>query len=163
MSQLADLSGPSPVAPLSCAVVICAYTFERWDATLEAVNSVRAQQPAPDEVILVVDHNEDFAPPSPIHCVRVVASHNHRGVSGARNAGVELTTSEVVAFLDDDAAAEPGWLAVLLPHYADPDVLGVGSRIEPRWRLDARCGFLPNSTGSWAAATPGRPPVSCAT
>lgn len=145
MSQLADLSGPSPVAPLSCAVVICAYTFERWDATLEAVNSVRAQQPAPDEVILVVDHNEElraaFADSLP--GVRVVANHNDRGVSGARNAGVELTTSEVVAFLDDDAAAEPGWLAVLLPHYADPDVLGVGSRIEPRWATRRPVWFPP--------------------
>jgi Predicted glycosyltransferases len=39
----------------------------------------------------------------------------------------------VVAFLDDDARAEPDWLARLLPHYSDPEVLGVGGGIAPDW------------------------------
>lgn len=119
----------------TCAVVICAYTDRRWDDTLRAVASVQAQQPPPDEVVLVIDHNPGLQQRFDEHLpdVRVVPNHNKSGVSGARNAGVQHTTSEVVVFLDDDAAAEPGWLAGLARHYSDPDVLGVGGRIDPDW------------------------------
>lgn len=117
------------------AVVICAYTDDRWNETLRAVASVQAQQPPPDELIVVIDHNPQLQDriAAELPGVRVVANHNEQGLSGARNSGVELCESDVVVFLDDDAAAEPGWLAGLARHYTDPNVLGVGSRIEPEW------------------------------
>jgi glycosyltransferase involved in cell wall biosynthesis len=119
----------------SVAVVICAYTDQRWDETLESVASVQAQQPPPAELIVVVDHNPDLQARLAAHLpgVRVVANHNERGLSGSRNTGVELSTAEVIAFLDDDAAARPGWLAALQRRYVNADVLGVGGRIEPQW------------------------------
>lgn len=128
-----------------CAVIICAYTEERWDATLAAVASVRAQQPPPAELIVVVDSNPELQArfTEALPGVRVVANHNRRGVSGARNAGVELTSAEVVVFLDDDAAARPGWLSALAQHYADPNVLGVGGRIEPQWATERPSWFPP--------------------
>ena len=42
----------------SVSVVICAYTDQRWDDVLAAVQSVRDQQLPAREIILVVDHNE---------------------------------------------------------------------------------------------------------
>ncbi|MGV1005437.1 MAG: glycosyltransferase family 2 protein [Candidatus Nanopelagicales bacterium] len=119
----------------TCAVVICAYTDQRWDVTLAAVASAQTQQPPPQELILVVDNNPELEARFIAHLtdVRVVPNHNKSGVSGARNTGVELATADVVVFLDDDAAARPGWLAGLARHYADPDVLGVGGRIDPDW------------------------------
>lgn len=121
--------------PPTCTAVICAYTDDRWNDTLEAVKSVREQNPRPDEVVLVVDHNPDLQArlADQLPDVRVVANQNDQGLSGARNTGVEVTTSEVIMFLDDDAAALPGWTAGLLHHYTNPNVLGVGGRIEPRW------------------------------
>ncbi|MGY4708625.1 glycosyltransferase family 2 protein [Mycolicibacterium sp. CBM1] len=119
----------------TCAVVICAYTEERWDDILRAVDSVQTQQPPPDDLIVVVDHNEVLQARLAEHLsgVRVVTNQHERGLSGARNTGVELTDADVVMFLDDDAAAEPGWLAGLARHYTDADVLGVGGRIDPSW------------------------------
>lgn len=119
----------------SCAVVICAYTEERWDDTLNAVASVQAQRPAPHELVVVVDHNPQLQArlAEQLPDVRVVANRNERGLSGARNTGVELVDSDVVIFLDDDAMAQPGWLAGLAQHYASPWVLGVGGRIDPGW------------------------------
>lgn len=127
---------PVPYPGPSVAVVICAYTDRRWEVTLRAVASVQAQQPPPDDLVLVVDHNPElqarFAEKLP--GVRVVANHNESGVSGARNAGVELVRADVVVFLDDDAAGQPGWLASLARHYTDDSrVLGVGGRIDPDW------------------------------
>ena len=46
----------------------------------------------------------------------------------ARNLGYRLTSGEILAFIDDDAFAEPGWLEHLLPFYDDPTVGAVGGR-----------------------------------
>jgi glucosyl-dolichyl phosphate glucuronosyltransferase len=120
---------------LTTSVVICAHTEERWDDTLKAVASVQSQEPAPHQVILVVDHNPELqtrlAGQLPEVCV--VPNENGRGLSGARNTGVALAAGDIVAFLDDDAIAKPGWLAALTRPYADPDVIGVGGRTEPGW------------------------------
>jgi glycosyltransferase involved in cell wall biosynthesis len=102
---------------------------------LAAVNSVENQRPAPHEVILVVDYNPElqarFAQRLPQ--VRVSPNRNGRGLSGARNTGVALASGDIVAFLDDDAIAQPGWLGALTRPYADPNVIGVGGRTEPGW------------------------------
>jgi glycosyltransferase involved in cell wall biosynthesis len=118
-----------------CSVIICAYTAERWDDTMRAVISVQAQKPAPKEIILVVDHNPELLArlAEELPGVRVVPNTSERGSSGARNTGVALATGKIVAFLDDDAVAQPGWLAALTAHYADPDVMGVGGRTTPEW------------------------------
>lgn len=126
---------PGTAAPPTCAVVICAYTERRWDDTLRAVASVQAQDPPPQELLVVVDHNPALQGrlAAELPGARVVANHNEQGLSGARNTGVELAGADVVVFLDDDAAARPGWLAGLARNYRDPRVLGVGGRIEPEW------------------------------
>lgn len=126
---------PDAVGLPTCAVIICCYTEQRWDDTLRAVRSVQTQTPSPTELIVVVDHNPVLQArlAEELPDVRVVPNHNEQGLSGARNTGVELATSDVVVFLDDDAAARPGWLAALSQNYLVPDVLGVGGRIEPEW------------------------------
>ena len=130
---------PSTLAQISAvprvAVVICAYTEKRWDVTLRAVASVQAQQPLPAELVVVIDNNPELQArfSEQLPGVKVVANLYETGVSGARNTGVELVTADVVVFLDDDAFGHPGWLAALARHYTDPQVLGVGGRIDPDW------------------------------
>ena len=128
-------TGPTAAAP-DFAVVICAHTEERFEHTLRSIASVQAQDPPPREIVLVVDHNPELQNRLAGQLVGgalVVANHNERGLSGARNTGVEATTAGVVVFLDDDAAGQPGWLSGMARHYSDPAVLGVGGRIDPHW------------------------------
>jgi len=121
----------------TATAVICAHTEERWDDVVAAVASVRAQERPADELVLVIDHNPAlfdravaaFSGPGTI----VVANEGTRGESGARNAGVAVATGDVLAFLDDDATAEPTWLGALLAWYEDPEVLGVGGAADPNW------------------------------
>jgi glycosyltransferase involved in cell wall biosynthesis len=110
------------------SVVICAYTTERWDDLVAAVKSVRAQDFQPREVLVVIDHSPDLEARAraELDGVTVVASTHAKGLSGARNAGVAAATAPVVAFLDDDATADPSWLSRLVAPFEDPAVIGVG-------------------------------------
>jgi GT2 family glycosyltransferase len=119
------------------SVVVCAYTTDRWDAMCESVESVRRQS-VDDEVVLVIDHNDELLARSrarwaDVRDVTVVANRFGRGLSGARNTGVTEAAGDIVAFLDDDAIAEPGWLAALTKPFADPAVGGVGGKVLPMW------------------------------
>jgi GT2 family glycosyltransferase len=129
------------------SVVICAYTTERWARLRAAVNSVLQQSPPPDELLVVIDHNRALEDRAREHLeprgVKVVASLGPQGLSGARNTGTGFAQGEVVVFLDDDAAAEPGWLAHLVKHYADPVVLGVGGQVVPHWEHGVPAWFPP--------------------
>lgn len=116
-------------------MVICTYTPARWDELRLAVGSVRRQCLAAREVIVVVDHHDELyervAAELPVD--RVLANCYTRGLSGARNTGLEAASGDVVAFLDDDAAAERDWLLHLLAPYSQPDVIGVGGLVVPNW------------------------------
>jgi GT2 family glycosyltransferase len=120
---------------LRFSVVICAYTERRWEDILAAVASIRAQTRPPVRTILVVDHN-----PSLIARARtafpelmVIPNSGPRGLSGARNTGVSHAIGDVVAFLDDDAWAQPDWLDRLAAGYRNPSVVGVGGAVTPVW------------------------------
>jgi O-antigen biosynthesis protein len=135
----------SAPAPPTVAVVLCCYTEDRWTEIMAALGSVRAQTRPADAVLVVVDHNPALyarvrdAAPADV----VVTPNRHRpGLSGARNTGVVLAGTDVVAFLDDDAVAEPDWLAHLVAEYADPGVAAVGGRIDPVWPGE-RPGWFP--------------------
>ncbi|MFC4946909.1 glycosyltransferase family 2 protein [Pseudonocardia sp. GCM10023141] len=127
----------STAPDVTATVVICVYTEKRWDDIVEAVESVAAQSVTADETLVVVDHNaallsraqEAFGPRG----VRVLPNAHRQGLSGARNTAIAAASGDVVVFLDDDAAARPGWLAALLEPYSDPTVMVVGGVAHPRW------------------------------
>jgi glucosyl-dolichyl phosphate glucuronosyltransferase len=116
------------------AVVVCAYTQRRWDDLQDAVESVRTQPGAP-EVVVVIDHEPELLRMSQARWpeLTVVANANERGLSGARNTGVAMTTADVVGFLDDDARADDDWLEHLVAPFADAEVVAVGGHATPRW------------------------------
>ena len=123
-------------ANLSVSVILCAYTEARWNDLLAAVASVQAQTVAPREIVVVIDHN----PPlyervqAALAGVQVIENRQARGLSGARNTGLEAAQGEIIAFMDEDAAAARDWLERLTAAYADPQVIGVGGAIHAQWQ-----------------------------
>ncbi len=117
------------------SVVICAYTEDRWDDIVAAVDSVQGQTLAPKETLVVVDHNPRLLDRvrTELSGIASCANTGPQGLSGGRNTGWRATTGDVIAFLDDDAAASPDWLEQLVVPYADPQVVGVGGSISPNW------------------------------
>jgi GT2 family glycosyltransferase len=130
---------------MTASVVICAYTADRWAQIVAAVASVRRQTTPALEIILAVDHNPQLARRARAELPGLVVTENVEtpGLSGTRNAGVALARGTLVAFLDDDAVAEPDWLEHLVAAYDAPEVLGVGGSVEPSWAAGRPRGFPP--------------------
>jgi glucosyl-dolichyl phosphate glucuronosyltransferase len=126
------------------SVVICAYSEQRWDDLVAAIDSLRHQIIPPGEIIVVIDHNPALLERarSSFPGVVVLENSERRGLSGARNSGIAAARGAIIAFLDDDATAAPDWVAQLLAGYADPRVIGVGGSIEPLWQ-QPRPGWFP--------------------
>lgn len=126
-------------------------TLRRPEGLERAVRSVFAQTGVADRLatIVVVDNDprgsaaalvQQLAAEAP---VPVFYRHARRpGVATARNAGLAATDASLVAFLDDDEAASPGWLAALLSAQAATGADVVFGPIR---------GCVPNGSG-WATA-----------
>lgn len=130
------------------SVVICAYTEKRWDDTLEAIASLFYSDAPPLEVVLVIDHNPDLFHRFLQHfdgvdVVTVIENQNIRGLSGARNSGINVCKGELIGFLDDDAVADPDWVARLAAWCVENEnVLGAGSKVDPIW-VDREAAWFP--------------------
>lgn len=126
-------------------MVICAYSLDRWSDLRDAIASLQLQSVNPHEIIVVIDHNDDLL--ALVHTsfpeVMVIPNRGTRGLSGARNTGVAAASGDIVAFLDDDARADPTWLERFREHYRRGDVLGVGGAVLPDWAGGRKPAWFP--------------------
>ncbi len=114
----------------SCSVVICTRDRPHY---LERCLSALASLEYPRFEVLVVDNA-----PSDGRARETAARWDARytveptpGLSRARNRGLAECKGEIVAYLDDDAVAESGWLSSLVEEFRDPLVMAVAGRIVP--------------------------------
>jgi GT2 family glycosyltransferase len=142
MAELVDV--PAPRRP-SASVVVCVYTLERWQLLVAAVRAAAAQCGPDDRLVVVVDHNDELlakVQQTLGDVASVTENRYRRGLSGARNSGVESGTGDVVVFLDDDAVPADEWLTTLLGPFSDPAVWAAGGTARPAWSR-ARPGWFP--------------------
>src|SRR6266567_6901037 len=67
------------------SVIICAYTEDRWNDLVAAIESVQQQTLSPREIIVVIDHNPGLLERARQHASGVVVENTGaRGLSGAR-------------------------------------------------------------------------------
>lgn len=126
------------------SVVIPSYNHGRY--LPQAIDSALAQTLPPAEIIVVDDGSSDDTPTvtalygPPVHLIQ----QNNRGLSAARNTGIQAATGEYVAFLDADDLWLPEFLVTLVPLLDADPALGAahgGCRF-----IDAAGSPLPQTT-----------------
>ncbi|HEY3485701.1 MAG TPA: glycosyltransferase, partial [Ilumatobacteraceae bacterium] len=89
-------------------------TLDRRDRLPRAAQSVLTQRYQNLELVVVDDGSRDGTADwlAGVEDPRLVVARSSkpRGEGGARNAGLERATGELIAFLDDDNAFDPDWL-----------------------------------------------------
>ena len=121
---------------MKVSVVAATSSSERFEAFCESVESVLGQRYDPVEVVLVVDGNESVHERAveafgDRETVRIHCNETNRGASYSRTRGAELASGDVVAFIDDDAVADPDWIAELVAVYQQTDAVAVGGQMVP--------------------------------
>jgi O-antigen/teichoic acid export membrane protein/glycosyltransferase involved in cell wall biosynthesis len=149
------LGDRSDVPLLGADVVICTYSLARWNLLAHSVESALAQLVAPEQLIIVVDHNEELLercrrewaggrPDSPVGIV-VVANQFAGRLGSARNTALLYARADIVAFLDDDAEAATDWLERLLAVYANhPGTVALGGAPRPNYGAPRPSWFPPD-------------------
>ncbi|HSR40964.1 MAG TPA: glycosyltransferase, partial [Longimicrobiales bacterium] len=116
------------------SVVVCVFNGA---ATLPDCLEGLEELDYPDYEVIVVD--DGSADPSSRIArnfdVRLIRTEN-RGLSRARNTGIDAATGEVVAFLDADARPDPDWLTHLALGFGLSDYVGMGGPNVPPDGID---------------------------
>jgi O-antigen biosynthesis protein len=120
---------------LNVSVVILTYAAARLPLLTEAIASVRSQRASAAEVVVVVDGNRELHDEvvGRFPGVTTVLHSEPRGTSGARNTGIRASSGDLIAFLDDDAVADPDWLAQLRRCFDDDAVMVAAGLVVPAW------------------------------
>ena len=103
--------------PVSVIIV----SRHRAAALMRCVVALTQQDHANFELIVVADPDAIGQTKTlglPLKCV----VFDEPNISAARNAGLAMAAAPVVAFIDDDAVAEPTWLSRLTAVFVDPEV-----------------------------------------
>ncbi|MBN1171334.1 MAG: glycosyltransferase family 2 protein [Micromonosporaceae bacterium] len=144
-------------APVS--VVVCSYDMARWEQLLACLDSLHQQTLPPQAVVVVVDGCPDL-----VAALRerggseIITVHEvNQGISAARNTGVAQVTTRWVAFLDDDATADPTWLERLVTAAEELGAAGAGGRSEPVFDQGMPCWFPPELLWTVGCSFPGMP------
>ncbi len=122
-----------PSRPLRTAISVVVCTRDRPALLRRCLQSLLALEGWDDHEIVVVDNA-----PSSDATARLVATlpvryvrESRPGLDWARNRGLAVARHPIVAYTDDDAVADPGWLRALAGAFADPDVAGVTGLVAP--------------------------------
>jgi GT2 family glycosyltransferase len=96
-------------------VSVIVVSHGRPDLSCRAALSVFHQNHRPVELITVADH-VGLAAISTLSFVSRIKRvlFENENISAARNIGIDHAAAEYIAFLDDDAVAEPMWLSLML-------------------------------------------------
>jgi glycosyltransferase involved in cell wall biosynthesis len=114
----------------ACSVVVC--TRNRARRLVECLEAVRRLD-HPDFEVVVVDNSSGDAAVERV--ARELGARYvrepHGGLSRARNTGAHAARGSIVAFTDDDATPEAGWLSRHAAALADPALSATTGRVIP--------------------------------
>jgi len=123
-AALADVPLPKSRRWPRISVIVCSYNGAR---TIRDCFGGLLRLEYPDfEVIVVDDGSNDRTPAiAEEYGFRLISTEN-RGLSSARNTGLQAATGEILAYIDDDARPDAHWLTYLASTFVGTTHAGVG-------------------------------------
>ncbi len=106
------------------SVVVCSCNGE--PTVRDTMEALQALEYPEYEVIVVNDGSTDRLPDIVSEYPVTLINTENRGLSSARNTGMEAASGEIVAYIDDDAYPDPHWLHYLALTFLRGDYVGVG-------------------------------------
>jgi GT2 family glycosyltransferase len=126
-------------------VVVC--TYNGCATIRECLEGLSRLEYPNTEMIVIDDGSTDgTAQIAREFDVRLVSTEN-RGLSAARNLGLELASGEIIAYLDDDAYPDPHWLDYLAEAFRTTEFTAVGGPNLPPPGEDFVAEAVANSPG----------------
>lgn len=119
-------------------------TAERMEPLRRCVESLRDELRPEDEIIVVSASGEfrEIELEGEFPNLRAIRSER-MNMPYQRNVGLHASDKNIVAYIDDDAEAMPGWRDALMEPYADPDVASVVGKVTHPDETAPRSGALP--------------------
>ena len=142
---------PEPAADVTVVVPVRGALDPQLLAALGPVAAVVVVDDASPVAVSVPASTPDGAP------VRLVRRTIQGGPAAARNDGLALVDTCLVALVDADCVPRPGWLQILLPHFSDPAIAVVAPRITAA--TDRAHGLLARYETAWSALDMGPRPA----
>ncbi len=132
---------------MKVSVVLCTYSMDMYNHFREAAESILSQTYNNIELVVVVDGNKevfnnvkkDFGDKEN---VLFHLNNENLGLLESRNKGAKIATGDIIAFIDDDAIADPYWIKKLVKTYKNTDAVAVGGKMTPEW-VAGKPEFLP--------------------
>lgn len=111
------------------SVAVVVPTYRRPEVLGRCLEALHAQVRPPDELLVVTRSGDPGIDVARDAGVDQVVALEVPGVLAAMVAGARATSSDVIAFTDDDAVVGTDWVERLLDHFASSDLVGgVGGR-----------------------------------
>lgn len=123
------------------SVIITSYSMDRLSDLTALLDSLEKQTYPRVEVIVVLEKSQELLSSITEYVnqkrypnVRLLFNSGVSGASAARNLGVRGAHGAVLAFIDDDGMATPGWLQEVVSAFEKrQDIVGVTGPVFPIW------------------------------
>jgi GT2 family glycosyltransferase len=123
-NAFAEVPFPKDLPWPRISVVVCSYNGAR--TIRDCFEGLLRLEYPNFEVIVVDDGSTDATSAIALQYGFRLISTENRGLSSARNTGLQAAMGEIVAYLDDDAYPDPHWLTYLAATFMTTNHVGVG-------------------------------------
>ena len=137
-------TGPEDGGAPLLSVIATSHTLDRLDDALDLMDSLGAQTYSRMETLFVAEGCRELYERVASHIAerrianaRVLFNDGERGLSAARNVGIQAASGDILAFLDDDAVAFPDWAVEVVSACRSDSVIGLTGATLPLWDDEA--------------------------